>query len=42
MWSFYLSDALVSNATYANLPGQQRTVIIIWYHPAFDGLLELD
>ena len=34
-----IGDARMLHATHANQSGQRRTVITIWYHPVFDGLL---
>ena len=34
-----IGDARMFHATHANQSGQRRTVITIWYHPVFDGLL---
>ena len=34
-----IGDARMFHSTHANQSGQRRTVITIWYHPVFDGLL---
>ena len=34
-----VGDARMFHATHANLSGKRRTVITVWYHPLFDGLL---
>ena len=34
-----VGDARMFHATHANRSSQRRTVITVWYHPVFDGLL---